>query len=106
MMAVDSGFNTQTVYGWCRQHPISRVIAIKGSDSAGIIVGSPSRVDVTLSGRKVGYKVWPVGGNLAKSELYGWLKLEPPTDEARDAGASDPPGSAGSRSTARTISSS
>jgi phage terminase large subunit GpA-like protein len=37
--------------------------------------------------------VWPIAVGLAKSELYGWLKLTRPTDEARAAGAVDPPGS-------------
>lgn len=85
MMAVDSGYNTQTVYGWCRQKPASRVMAIKGDASARMLVGSPSRVDVLLNGKKLrrGYKVWPVGVDIAKAELYGMLGLrrgdgEPP----------------------------
>jgi phage terminase large subunit GpA-like protein len=42
---------------------------------------------VTANGRKLkrGYKVWPVGASIAKTELYGWLGLriaegEPPPD--------------------------
>jgi phage terminase large subunit GpA-like protein len=31
---------------------------------------------------KRGYKVWPIAGNLAKSELYGWLALQPPDRRA------------------------
>jgi phage terminase large subunit GpA-like protein len=48
-----------------------------------VLIGSPSPVDVTVSGRKLkrGYKVWPIATNLAKSELYGWLALQRlPTD--------------------------
>lgn len=94
MLAVDSGFNTQVVYAWARQHPMSRVIAVRGVPTAHVLIGAPSRVDVTLAGRKVktGYKVWPIATNLAKSELYGWLALQPPTAEARREGALDPPG--------------
>lgn len=92
LLALDSGYQTQTVYAVARQYPLSRVIAVKGTDRAGVLVGMPSKVDVTVAGSKAGYRVWPVAGAVAKSELYGWLKLRPPTDEARAAGAVDPPG--------------
>ncbi len=94
LMAVDSGFNTQTVYNWARRHPMSRVIAVKGVDTASVLIGSPSMVDISTNGKKLkrGYKVWPVAGNIAKSELYGWLQLFAPTDEARSKGALDAPG--------------
>ena len=84
MLAVDSGYNTQTVYGWARGFPMSRVIAIKGVESGGMLIGAPSPVDVTVSGKKLkrGYKVWPVCGHVAKSELYGFLRLEEPTEDA------------------------
>jgi phage terminase large subunit GpA-like protein len=86
MLAVDSGWNTQTVYSWCRKYPMSRVIAIKGQEGSGggVIVGTPSPVDITMRGRRpvYGYKVWPVWGGVAKSELYGWLRLDPPEDGA------------------------
>jgi phage terminase large subunit GpA-like protein len=77
MLAVDSGYNTQVVYGWARLHPMSRVIACKGVSGARMLVGAPSPVEVTLRGKRLqrGYKVWPVGVDIAKSELYGWLRL-------------------------------
>ena len=79
MLAVDSGYNTQVVYGWARQHVMSRVIACKGVSTARMLVGAPSAVDVTVRGRRLqhGYKVWPVGVDMAKAELYGWLRLSP-----------------------------
>lgn len=80
MMAVDSGDQTQTVYGWCRRHPIRRVIAIKGRASLNVLIGKPGKVDVDIAGRSSarGYRVFPVGVSLAKTELYGWLHLDPP----------------------------
>lgn len=77
MLAIDSGYNTQVVYGWARRYPMSRVIACKGSATARMLVGSPSPVDVTVRGKKLsrGYKVWPIGVDIAKGELYGWLRL-------------------------------
>lgn len=88
MLAVDSGYNTQVVYGWARQHPIARVIAVKGLPGPRMLVGGASPVDVTIRGRRLqhGYKVWPVGVDVAKSELYGWLRLVPAVD------GSTPPG--------------
>lgn len=94
LTAVDSGFNTQTVYNWARRHPMSKVIAVKGVDTASVLIGTPSPVDIAINGKKLkrGYKVWPVAPNIAKSELYGWLQLFAPTDEARATGATPAPG--------------
>jgi terminase, large subunit len=82
MMAVDSGYNTQQVYNWCRRHPMSRVIATKGVQTARTLITAPSAVDVTVRGKTMsrGYKVWPVGVSIAKSELYGWLRLPRPAE--------------------------
>ncbi len=78
VLAIDSGYNTQQVYDWARRYPMSRVIAVKGSATAKSLVGVPSAVDITQRGKRMqrGYKVWPVGVAIAKSELYGWLRLE------------------------------
>ncbi len=78
MLAIDSGYNTQTVYSWAKRYPMNRVIAVKGRDDGGALVGSPTAVEVTERGRRLkrGYRVWPVTGPIAKSELYGVLRLE------------------------------
>lgn len=82
MLAIDSGFNTQTVYSWARKYPMSRVIAVKGQGRGGALIGSPSSVDINMRGKRpiYGYKVWPVCGAVAKSELYGFLRLNKPAD--------------------------
>ena len=94
VLAIDSGYNTQTVYNWARQHAMNKVIAVKGLERSKVLVGTPSPVDVSISGRMIkrGYRVWPIGTDVAKGELYGWLKLEPPTDEARATGETFSPG--------------
>ena len=79
-LAVDSGYQTNAVYTWSRRYPLTRVIACKGVPTARTIIGAPSKVDVTAGGRRVGYKVWPVGVDMAKDELYGWLGLKHPVD--------------------------
>jgi phage terminase large subunit GpA-like protein len=76
MLAVDSGDNTQMVYNWARFNT-GRVIAVKGSASAKSLLGSPTAVDVTVRGKRItrGCKVWMVGTEIAKNEIYGWLGL-------------------------------
>lgn len=76
-LAIDSGYRTQMVYSWARKHPFSRVIAVKGDANLRAIIGSPSPVEITVRGKKLrrGYKIWAVGVNVAKDELYGWLGL-------------------------------
>lgn len=94
VLAIDSGFNTQTVYNWARQHPMSRVIAVKGVTGGHVLVGTPSKIDLSIGGKKLrrGYKVWPVASHVAKAELYGWLALPALTDDLKAAGAEEPPG--------------
>ena len=80
MTAIDSGFNTNLVYSYVRTKPMSRVMAVKGMPTTHYALGHPTAVDVTLSGKRVtrGTKVWPVGVNFLKGELYSWLKQESP----------------------------
>lgn len=85
MMALDSGYNTQRVYAWGRRHERNRVMAIKGvsgRDGSRTLLGSPTAVDVNLNGKRItrGYKVWPVGSDVGKGELYGYLRQPVPTD--------------------------
>lgn len=92
-MAVDSGDQTQFVYSWVRAKGPGRVMAVKGTDSASVLVSQPSKVDVSVSGKRIGtLLLWRVGKSIGTSELYGWLKLSPPTDEEREAGATAPAG--------------
>lgn len=76
-LAIDTGYETQTVYAWARRHGPRLVMPVKGMDKAAVPVGSASPVDITLAGRKIrrGLKIWPVGAGLIKSQLYGWLGL-------------------------------
>jgi phage terminase large subunit GpA-like protein len=77
MLGIDSGYDTQRVYGWARGYPLSRVIALKGSSTAKELVGAASPVDITIGGKRVqrGYRVYSVGVDIAKSELYGYLRI-------------------------------
>ncbi len=84
--AVDSGYATQEVYAWARKQPATRVMVVKGVERASAPVAQPSSVDVTTRGKRIrrGARVWPVCGPIYKSELYGWLRQERPTEESGD----------------------
>jgi phage terminase large subunit GpA-like protein len=85
-LAIDSGWATQEVYHWARQQGPGRVLVVKGYDRGSAPIGQPAAVEVTVRGKKIsrGIKVWPVATGMLKSELYGWLKLERPTEESGD----------------------
>jgi phage terminase large subunit GpA-like protein len=89
-LAVDSGYETQTVYDWARRH-VGQVLACKGVSGAKELLGTPTKVDIKRNGKRItrGAKVWPVGVDMAKAELYGWLGLDRPTKES---GLPFPPG--------------
>jgi phage terminase large subunit GpA-like protein len=65
-------------------------VAVKGRDQDTALLLSVSRADA--GGKRRGLRVWSVGTPVAKGELYRWLKLEWPTQEALGAGSSYPPG--------------
>ena len=76
MMAIDTGYNTQYVYNFCRRFDATRVIPVKGQETQAIMVAAPRTIDVSWQGKKTGtIKLWNIGVSLMKSELYGYLKL-------------------------------
>lgn len=100
--AVDSGDQSQSVYAYVRAHPqpywgpagaVVRqprtVVATKGREHALALVGSATRADTA---KRFGLRVYSVGTWMAKIELYGFLRLERPTDEAFRAGETFPDG--------------
>ncbi len=77
LMAVDSGYNTNHVYNFCRRFDGSRVIPTKGQDNLGVAVATPKKVDVKKTGKRTGkVSLWSVGVSILKSELYAALRLE------------------------------
>ncbi len=82
LTAIDSGYNTQIVYSWCRKFPMTQVIAIKGQENQASIINQPRSVDVTTHGKTIkhGLKLWSIGVNLIKAEFYGWLKQDIPAE--------------------------
>ena len=97
VMCVDAGYATQDVYAWVRQHPQASwgpagaaarqprtAVAVKGRDQDTALLLSVSKADA--GGKRRGLRVWSVGTPVAKGELYRWLKLEWPTEEALERG--------------------
>lgn len=79
---VDSGgHHTQAVYAYARAHQHAHVFAVKGASIAGkAILGKPSEQDVNWLGNRIkrGVKLWPIGTDTAKSEIYGRLRATEP----------------------------
>lgn len=74
--AVDSGFNTQTVYAWVRRQG-PRVIAVKGMPGhLAPALGTPTKQEVSWRGEKIkgGVLLWPVGTWTLKAEFYAQLR--------------------------------
>lgn len=104
VMAVDSGYATQDVYAFVKNHPQAvwggsgarasqprTAVAVKGQARDTALILSVSKADA--GGKRRGLRVWNVSGPVAKMELYRWLKLEWPTQEAQANGVAFPPGS-------------
>lgn len=81
-VVIDSGYESQRVYNFCRKFDPRRVTPIKGQDDLTQMIASPRAVDVKENGKTMrrGVKLWRVGTNLIKSEVYGDLQKNPPED--------------------------
>ena len=87
LMAVDTGYNTTSVYQFCSRFDVTRVIPVKGQAKQPLVVSAPRAVNTTAAGKRVGrVKLWNVGVNIVKSEIYGWLRLEKSEDGTAPAG--------------------
>lgn len=74
--AIDSGYNTQTVYAFVRRAG-ERVLAIKGMPgNLAPPLGTPTRQEVNWKGEKIkgGVMLWPVGTWTLKAEFYAYLR--------------------------------
>lgn len=90
LVGIDSGYETSRVYSFCRKFSPRRVVPLKGDEKLTQVVGSSKSVDVKDSGKinRRGLRLWKVGTNLIKSEIYGDLKKREPEDHLE----SYPPG--------------
>jgi len=77
---IDSGYQTQNVYSWARRYPESRVIVLKGQDRLNAIFSMPKNIMKRSKKSRPLVRVWNIGTNLIKRELFSWFKLEEPAD--------------------------
>lgn len=78
---IDTGYNAQEVYCFCRPRP--HLYAIKGmSQTQAPVVGAPTWQDIDHKGRKIkiasGVQLWPLGVHLIKKRFYGRLRNTKP----------------------------
>ncbi len=79
VMIDSGGHHTQAVYAYARANQREAVHACKGMSTSGkAILGKPTDQDVNWRGQKLprGVKLWPIGTDTAKSEIYGRLRIE------------------------------
>ncbi len=75
MSAIDTGYNTTTVYDYCSKFDQTKLIPVRGQDHQKVILASPKATNVLKNGKKVGtVKLWNLGVSLLKSEVYSNLK--------------------------------
>jgi phage terminase large subunit GpA-like protein len=67
---IDSGYQTQIVYDYCKTRPIDRLYALKGKEGAGRPIANPR----DIIGYPVRRKVIIVGADTAKTEIYASLR--------------------------------
>lgn len=78
-MAVDTAYAGNTIYGWGRNKDKKRVMLIRGFDDQQRALGKMMFPDVNIDGQEIrrGVQVWKIGVSFIKSQIYGWLGLEP-----------------------------
>lgn len=95
-ICIDSGYETQEVYAFCRDYGSQRVVPVKGAKDGALstVLGTPTPVDVNLAGQRLsrGLLMWRVGTSVVKEQLYRWFNLKKPTDEGLAAGSGYPSG--------------
>lgn len=93
-ICIDSGYNTNEVYKFCRNYGSSRVVPVKGDGGLQVSVGTPRPVDVLIDGTRHsrGLQLWAVGVSVIKEQVYRWFNAKAPTDEAQEKGATFPTG--------------
>jgi phage terminase large subunit GpA-like protein len=79
---VDSGgHHTQAVYAYTRAWQAQHVHAVKGASESGkAILGKPTYQDISWRGESIkrGVRLWSLGTDTAKAELYGRFRLQDP----------------------------
>lgn len=84
---IDSGYDTQDVYAFCREYGDPRkVIPVKGDEKLKQNFATPRPVDVNFKGERIarGVMLWGVGVDVVKTQVYRWFNLDKPLDNQPD----------------------
>lgn len=92
LLAVDTGDQATTVYGWIAKQDQTRVIAVKGKRGFDINAPVATPTFIALGSRKKAVTLRSVMVDVFKAELYRLLALQRPTDEDLADGSGYPSG--------------
>lgn len=85
--AVDTGYNTTEAYDFVNRFNSNKVLAVKGQERQKIILSQPQSVSYRVDGKRAGtVRLWNIGVNILKGELYGWLNQSMNEDGTYPAG--------------------
>lgn len=86
--AIDTGYNTQEAYSFCRSFDPVRVVPIKGQANQATVLTPPRPVDRQgIKGKVAGsLGLWNIGANILKSQVYGFLRQKLNEDGSRPPG--------------------
>lgn len=81
-ICIDTGFAQNRVAAFAKRFPRTRMFMIKGKSPAQVFLGTPRQLELRVNGKhvKTGLRIWPVGVDHAKGELYRQLLLPMPED--------------------------
>jgi phage terminase large subunit GpA-like protein len=87
-VAIDAGgHRTQMVHAFTHQHRARLWLAVHGDRYYGraILAKAPSKLEASASGKTIrhGVEVWPVGTDVAKHEIHGWLTSDATVEAQR-----------------------
>lgn len=92
LLAVDTGDQTTAVYDWISKQDQARVLAVKGKRGYEINAPVATPTNIPFGSRKRAVQLRSVTGDVFKAELFRFLTLSRPTDEALASGEGFPPG--------------
>ena len=78
LLAIDSGFATNSVYNFGRRHSLQRVMVVKGETKIHEYVGKPTVPDFDYRGVtiKKGIRLFPVNSDKIKRQIFLYLNSE------------------------------
>lgn len=79
-MCIDSSYQTQSVYSFCRSVKSKKLFPVRGQEQLNCAVSSPKMADAYINSKRIRQTVryYGVGTSILKAQLYGWLNQEPP----------------------------